>query len=109
MATGLTVLSGSALAGASAAGVLKAILRLEHIYRVTGCVVDAEAPISFGRVIGAGYKSRLPPRLKALVMRHYFEFTPFVDLAEEWGLTKGRISQLHRAALEALKIELRRR
>lgn len=53
--------------------------------------------------------SRLPPRLKALVMRHYFEFTPFVDLAEEWGLTKGRISQLHRAALEALKIELRRR
>ncbi len=48
----------------------------------------------------------LPPRLRALVIRHYFEFTPFTQLAEEWGVTKGRISQLHRAALVALRARL---
>lgn len=52
---------------------------------------------------------QLPPRHRAIVVRHYFEFTPFVDLAEEWGVTKGRISQLHRAALEGLKGALAQR
>lgn len=50
----------------------------------------------------------LPARHRVVVVRHYFEFTPFIDLAEEWGLSKGRISQLHRAALQGLKAALTR-
>jgi len=46
---------------------------------------------------------RLPRRQRVLVVRHYFEFVPFVELAREWGVTKGRISQLHRAALDTLR------
>lgn len=49
----------------------------------------------------------LPPRLKVIVVRHYFEFVPFNVLAQEWGVTKGRISQLHRTAMEHLKACLR--
>lgn len=45
----------------------------------------------------------LPPRLKSLIVRHYFEFEPLVRLAEEWRVTKGRVSQIHRAALDALR------
>jgi RNA polymerase sigma factor for flagellar operon FliA len=52
---------------------------------------------------------QLPPRHKAIVVRHYFEFTPFNALAEEWGVSKGRISQLHRAALDGLNAALSRR
>lgn len=51
----------------------------------------------------------LPPRHRLIVVRHYFEFTPFIDLATEWGVSKGRISQLHRAALEGLKAALAQR
>jgi RNA polymerase sigma factor for flagellar operon FliA len=52
---------------------------------------------------------QLPPRHRIIVVRHYFEFTPFIDLAGEWGLSKGRIAQLHRAALEGLKVALAQR
>ncbi|HEY0502214.1 MAG TPA: sigma-70 family RNA polymerase sigma factor [Lysobacter sp.] len=48
----------------------------------------------------------LPPRLKTLVVRHYFEFVPFNALALEWGVTKGRVSQLHRAAMDQLKARI---
>ena len=49
---------------------------------------------------------RLPPRLRDIIERHYFRFVPFVDMASAAGLTKGRISQLHREALQALRSEL---
>ncbi|HAY43119.1 MAG TPA: hypothetical protein DCY59_06010 [Micrococcaceae bacterium] len=42
----------------------------------------------------------LPPRLKTLVVRHYFEFVSFTALAQERGVTKGRVPQLHRSAME---------
>ncbi len=50
-----------------------------------------------------GALEQLSPRHRALIVRHYFEFTPFVELAAEWGVSKGRISQLHHGALGALK------
>jgi len=50
--------------------------------------------------------NRLPRRQRVLVVRHYFEFVPFVELAQEWGVTKGRVSQLHRAALDTLRSAL---
>lgn len=48
----------------------------------------------------------LPPRLKTVVVRHYFEFVPFNVLAQEWGVTKGRVSQLHRAAMDQLRARI---
>lgn len=46
---------------------------------------------------------RLPERLKAVIKSHYFQHLPFNELAAQWGLTKGRISQLHKAALVRLR------
>lgn len=46
---------------------------------------------------------RLPRRQRMIVVRHYFEFVPFIDMADEWGITKGRVSQLHRSALDTLR------
>jgi RNA polymerase sigma factor for flagellar operon FliA len=50
---------------------------------------------------------QLPDRLRSIVHLHYFKFVPFNQIAEEWQLTKGRISQLHKAALENLREKLR--
>lgn len=50
---------------------------------------------------------RLPERLRTLIKRHYFQFVPFHEIAMEWGLTKGRISQLHKSALDHLRKLLR--
>jgi RNA polymerase sigma factor for flagellar operon FliA len=48
----------------------------------------------------------LPARLRDIIEGHYFRFVPFVDMASAAGLTKGRISQLHREALHALRAQL---
>lgn len=50
---------------------------------------------------------QLSPRLKFIVQAHYFNHVPFHELASSWGLTKGRVSQLHRAALSNLRDFLR--
>lgn len=51
--------------------------------------------------------SRLPERLKAIVLVHYFQYVPFKDIALQMGLTKGRVSQMHREALMRLRASLR--
>lgn len=38
---------------------------------------------------------------------HYLQGMPFTDIADDLGLTRGRISQLHRAGLEGLQRRLR--
>lgn len=50
---------------------------------------------------------RLPERLQLVVRSHYFQYVPFQDLAVRMGVSKGRISQLHRAALLRLRDVLR--
>lgn len=50
---------------------------------------------------------RLPERLRALVIAHYFDHVPFRDIAEDMAVTKGRVSQLHREALTRLRQALR--
>jgi len=50
---------------------------------------------------------RLPTRLQSLVTAHYFEHVPFCEIADAEGVTKGRISQLHREALTRLRDALR--
>jgi len=50
----------------------------------------------------------LPDRERLIVRRHYFEGLTFDQIGALLGLTKGRISQLHRAALALLKKRLRK-
>jgi RNA polymerase sigma factor for flagellar operon FliA len=46
---------------------------------------------------------RLPPREKLIVQYHYFHHMAFEELAAQLGVSKGRVSQLHRRALERLR------
>ncbi len=45
----------------------------------------------------------LPEREREIIRRHYDEHVEFREIAREWGLTKGRISQLHAQALQHLR------
>lgn len=46
---------------------------------------------------------RLPERSRLLIHAHYFEHLPFKTLAERLGISKGRVSKLHHAALGDLR------
>jgi RNA polymerase sigma factor FliA len=45
----------------------------------------------------------LPPRECELMRRHYEDQIEFQQIAAEWGVTKGRVSQLHARALQRLR------
>jgi RNA polymerase sigma factor for flagellar operon FliA len=45
----------------------------------------------------------LPERERELIQRHYDEHVELQQLAAEWGITKGRVSQLHAQALHRLR------
>jgi len=45
----------------------------------------------------------LPERTGKVIRYHYFESIPFEQIANLLGLSKGRISQIHRAGLEELR------
>lgn len=49
---------------------------------------------------------KLPERHRELLRHHYFLHQPFVALATDWGLTRGRVSQIHREALTHMKLAL---
>lgn len=49
----------------------------------------------------------LPERLQGVVIAHYFEFVPFSDIADGLGISRSRVSQLHREALHRLRSILR--
>jgi RNA polymerase sigma factor for flagellar operon FliA len=51
----------------------------------------------------------LPDRERELIRRHYDEHVEFQQIAAEWGVTKGRVSQLHAQALQRLREALGRR
>lgn len=46
---------------------------------------------------------RLPESEKTVMQQHYLHGLPFSQIAQMLGLTKGRISQLHRAAIERVR------
>jgi RNA polymerase sigma factor FliA len=50
---------------------------------------------------------QLPDREAFIVRSHYFNEVPFEQLATEMRLTKGRVSQLHKRAIETLHAGLR--
>lgn len=53
-----------------------------------------------------GHVARLPERQRALIEQHYFQHVAFVEIAARFGVTKGRISQLHSQALRTLRASL---
>ncbi|MGC1548556.1 MAG: sigma-70 family RNA polymerase sigma factor [Rhodanobacter sp.] len=52
---------------------------------------------------------RLSERERMILMLHYYHQIPFVDIASQLAITKGRVSQLHKRALERLRLMLRER
>lgn len=48
----------------------------------------------------------LPEQERKVITRHYLQQQPFDEIAQEWGLTKGRISQVHHSALKRLRAKL---
>jgi RNA polymerase sigma factor for flagellar operon FliA len=48
----------------------------------------------------------LPERERMVIEYHYFNHMRFTDLAELLGVTKGRISQIHRRALLSMREQL---
>jgi RNA polymerase sigma factor FliA len=48
----------------------------------------------------------LPQRESTIVRRHYLQQVPFDEIAATLGVTKGRVAQLHRRALELLRAKL---
>lgn len=54
-----------------------------------------------------GALERLPPRERGVLAMHYLNHVPFVEIARQLGLTKGRVSQLHRQGLQRMRSALR--
>jgi len=46
---------------------------------------------------------RLPAPERRVVFTHYFQLHTFEEIASDLGLTKGRVSQLHHAALRRIR------
>jgi RNA polymerase sigma factor for flagellar operon FliA len=53
-----------------------------------------------------GMLSELPERERHILQRHYFEHEEFRTLAQQMGVTKGRVSQIHAQALRRLRARL---
>lgn len=50
---------------------------------------------------------QLAPKESRIIRHHYLQHIPFEDIAAEMELTPGRVSQLHRRALEQLRALLK--
>jgi len=46
---------------------------------------------------------KLPDRERRLIEKHYYTHEEFQAIAVEWGITKGRVSQLHAQALARIR------
>jgi RNA polymerase sigma factor for flagellar operon FliA len=64
----------------------------------------------YDRVVIAQLRARLrrlvdqlPEQERRVLHHHYYQQVPFEEIAREAGLTKGRISQIHHAALRRLR------
>ena len=51
----------------------------------------------------------LPDRESLILRMHYYHHVPFVHIADQLGVTKGRVSQLHKRAIDRLREHLQAR
>lgn len=47
--------------------------------------------------------ARLPDRYRKIVEDHYFHEVAFIEIASRLGVTKGRVSQIHKAAMAHMR------
>ena len=69
----------------------------------------AAAELAELRRLVRGAIDRLPERERDVIRRHYFAHRDFRVIAQELGVTPGRISQLHAQALGHVREQLRGR
>ena len=50
-----------------------------------------------------GVVEKLPPNEQIVIRYHYFHYVGFADIAEHLHVTKGRISQIHKRALQRIR------
>lgn len=79
---------------------------------VMGNAVDVEDGFSYARSaqIETGIRvavERLAERDRRIIVDHYYGHLPFSEIALGLGLTRGRVSQLHHAALAKIRSALR--
>jgi RNA polymerase sigma factor for flagellar operon FliA len=74
-----------------------------------GCDAYAELERAELSTAIAEAMERLPEREQMILMMHYYHHVPFVEISVQLGVTKGRISQLHKRALDQLRSALRNR
>lgn len=66
---------------------------------------DAYRRVEFTQIANAlrGGLAQLPEREGLILELHYLQHVPFKDIAAALGVTKGRVSQLHKQAIERLR------
>jgi RNA polymerase sigma factor for flagellar operon FliA len=82
---------------------LGAGLLLEHASPMTAEGLQREMENQELGLLLAQALQRLPERERLVLTAHYINQVPFNVVAEQIGLTKGRISQIHRSALGNLR------
>ena len=53
-----------------------------------------------------GSLATLPEKERQVLVLHYYQHMPFVEIAELLRLSKGRISQLHKSAIEKIRMQV---
>lgn len=84
---------------------------LEGTHMVLDTMAVAPAPREFydsvelreRREIIKGLVEKLPPQERRVLRYHYYQGLPFKEIADLMDLTKGRISQIHRRALDHVR------
>jgi RNA polymerase sigma factor for flagellar operon FliA len=105
-------------AGIDTLSELAAGLAIGFMLEGTGMMVEGEQETPYGNAYEATAWRQasvqlrravqtLPPRTRKIIEYHYFEAIPFEQIALLLGLSKGRVSQIHKAGLEALKMVLK--
>ncbi len=69
---------------------------------------DGCASMAFGQLRSRvrAAVDELPEQENRVMAAHYFRGEPFADIAVSLGLTRGRVSQIHRSAIHHLRCSL---
>jgi RNA polymerase sigma factor for flagellar operon FliA len=108
----------SAHGGVDTLSELAAGLAIGFMLEGTGMMIEGERETPYGnayettawRQASAQLRQAvrtLPARTRRIIEYHYFEAIPFEQIATLLGVSKGRISQIHKAGLQALKAALK--
>jgi RNA polymerase sigma factor for flagellar operon FliA len=90
-------------------------LAISYMLEGTGLIGGETSPLAGGRDAYASVEQRqladalrrlvdaLPERERMVVQSHYYQGLSFTEVAERLGVTKGRVSQIHRQALQLIR------